>query len=482
MQGSKVYIYLAGTLICLIAIILVLTWGDEEKELLDQMIAAELKDQNEKGPTSTKQYRAVLDALKDEQALFSDKAVIWKSGLKYANEKLVQAKASLAAAQKISEAEQDEAYKKAMGDLTVAKHGRTEAQMTIAGLHTAMEKRLAFKKNRSTRVAAAQKKVEQAAALSLEDVKEKTQRAGLDWPEKKIQLDGWYQHLEKIMEQMRLARQTVQQENAKPDSQIQWAALIGAVEQIELSMEILPKDRESLLSRISQLYISWDKILVDMEIVEGYEVKFYHSYKLLKVTITDMAAKSSKHTTETLRVAVTKTDYEKNKNKLGMTLESKPVGKFDNEVEKTAQPPGYAYMASPSAGSNQFGRWQQSSSGSFWVWYGQYAFMRSLFGGDSGYRVYDRSWNDYDRSRRGGRSYYGSTGSGRNMYGSKGVYTQKRYSGSKYVKSGGFRRSNYVKSGGSYRGTRYSGSSYGSTGGSFRSRSYGSSSRFGGGK
>jgi len=43
-----------------------------------------------------------------------------------------------------------------------------------------------------------------------------------------------------------------------------------------------------------------------------------------------------------------------------------------------AQPAGFAYVAPPSQGSNQYGYWEHRGGGDFWVFYGQYALLRDL--------------------------------------------------------------------------------------------------------
>ena len=60
-------------------------------------------------------------------------------------------------------------------------------------------------------------------------------------------------------------------------------------------------------------------------------------------------------------------------------------------------------------GNPHYGSWSHGSGGSFWVWYGQYAFFSSMFGRD---RYYYHDW-----SRRRGYSYYHDVG--RNSYTSR---------------------------------------------------------------
>jgi hypothetical protein len=157
-------------------------------------------------------------------------------------------------------------------------------------------------------------------------------------------------------------------------------------------------------------------------------------------------------------VSVSQTTYEAMHNDLGMAIEQKPAGKYDSEYDHVAQPAGFAYVAPPSEGSNQYGHWEQRDGHSFWVFYGQYALLRDLLF-NSGYRPLDRGeWESYRTERSRGRTYYGQdadAGASAPKYGTNGTTTEQRYSGSTYAKSGGFRDSPYASKRGSYRDSPY---------------------------
>ena len=146
------------------------------------------------------------------------------------------------------------------------------------------------------------------------------------------------------------------------------------------------------------------------------------------------------------------------RNDLGMAVEHKPAGKFDSEADHVAQPAGFAYMAPPGQGSNQYGYWDHRDGRDFWVFYGQYALMRDLLFNRS-YRPIERyDWEGYQGSWRSGRTYYGrDEAAGAPRYGSQGTVTQDRYAGSSYARSGGFRDSQYASKSGSYRNSPYAG-------------------------
>ena len=83
--------------------------------------------------------------------------------------------------------------------------------------------------------------------------------------------------------------------------------------------------------------------------------------------------------------SISEQEYKKKKDALGMVVEHKPAGKYDNESERVTQPPGYSYVAPPGR-RNRYGYWgPRHGGGSFWHFYGQYAFMSHMLGGPRHY-------------------------------------------------------------------------------------------------
>lgn len=208
----------------------------------------------------------------------------------------------------------------------------------------------------------------------------------------------------------------------------------------------------TIRSEVAQLYTSWTETLSDMEIEDsGSSCRYQHQYT--KVIIN----KDGTHKTEVNWQNVSESVFDANQDNLGMSMKSKPLGKFDNEATKIAQHAGYNYMAQPGQ-SNRYGTWKTDSSGnSFWEFYGQYMFMQQLLWGPSYYQpIYASDYRSYRSSYDRGRPYYGTTSSGSRRYGSSGSYTSKRYSNSKY------RRSNTVKNYRSFSASKKTGKTSGS--------------------
>jgi hypothetical protein len=229
-----------------------------------------------------------------------------------------------------------------------------------------------------------------------------------------------------------------------------------------------------------------------MEVREGSVVTFHHQirkvttpYVAVSPEVAEAEEKAEKAAvgsgdagarTEETWVKVDKSRYLSMEKNLGMTIEHKPAGKYDSEATKTVQAAGYAYMSSPEEGRNRYGYWRHSGGSSFWVFYGQYAFMRSMFWGPSYYPIGYGHYRGYRGAYSAGRTWYGrdSSRGGGALYGSQGTRTKTTYANSKYRRSNGYKSTQFVKSGGTYRGSRYASKS--------SSRSSYSSSRYSSGR
>lgn len=155
-------------------------------------------------------------------------------------------------------------------------------------------------------------------------------------------------------------------------------------------------------------------ILFDMD-TEGTFFKTYlHQYKIIS------AIDSIPKEETTGWYEVSKDYFMLNANNMGMEIASKKDGK----VEKTVSPPGYGSYV----GNTRYGHWVDRGGSSFWQFYGQYAFMSSMFNMMT-YPVRRSYYNDYYTNYYGtGRVYYGPSTGGVTMYGTTGSYNSGRTS------------------------------------------------------
>lgn len=281
------------------------------------------------------------------------------------------------------------------------------------------------------------------------------EKAEAGWPEKKTDLDarlaslrGVVRHGEDLWQSTAANRRAAA---AGTVSGGESAALLTAADDLEASAAALPKQAAELQGLAGQLDDSWDKILIDME-TRGFGDSRDYEQKIRTVR-----THQGETTSEEQWVSVSRATFDAMQGDLGMAIEQKPAGKYDSEASHVAQPAGFAYIAPPSQGSNQYGHWEQHDGQSFWVFYGKYALLRDLLF-NYRYRPLGRGdWDGYRAESSQGHTYYGQSAEAGSppKYGTNGTATQERYSGSTYAKSGGFRDSPYATKGGSYRDSPY---------------------------
>ena len=154
-------------------------------------------------------------------------------------------------------------------------------------------------------------------------------------------------------------------------------------------------------------------ILHDMDYDDGTD-KYKHQYQIVKEQPDTVTSEITQW------YDVTDIEFNKNIENMGMEIASKK----DGVVKKVAAPPGY----SNSVGNEKYGQWKTRSDGtSFWEFYGQYMFISSMFNMMS-YPVSRGYYDDYGRSYRSGRSYYGPSSGGKSMYGTNSSYNSSKTS------------------------------------------------------
>ena len=143
-------------------------------------------------------------------------------------------------------------------------------------------------------------------------------------------------------------------------------------------------------------------ILEDMKQEGTFFKTYFHRYLVVL----------PERSTKTQWFEVPEKYYKKTSAMLGMSLLTRKEGVFDD----VPSPPGYAYV-----GDENYGRWREDDrGGSFWEFYGKYAFFSSLFGGWY-HPIYRNDYRDYQRYHTGRRPYFGS----KNQYGSSGTIVKK---------------------------------------------------------
>ena len=163
----------------------------------------------------------------------------------------------------------------------------------------------------------------------------------------------------------------------------------------------LPKDR------------TFSIILHDMDVRGNFTQTYYHKYEIIKGS--DVNIKSE--TTDWLRVS--EKEFNRYVNDMGMEITARDsVGK----LTKAVAPPGYNNYV----GNAKYGHWQNQGGHSFWAFYGQYAFMSTMFrmGAYPVRRSYYNDWNG--NYRQTNRRYYGPSSGSSTYYGTSSRFNRTR--------------------------------------------------------
>ena len=164
-------------------------------------------------------------------------------------------------------------------------------------------------------------------------------------------------------------------------------------------------------------------ILYDMDVQGNFFEKYYHQYKIVRGQDEDDIREVTTDWKE-----VGKQEFNRYVNDMGMEIAARDS---TGALTKNVAPPGYNNYV----GNTRYGYWNNSGGSSFWAFYGQYAFMSSLFRMGS-YPVQRSYYNDWGRNYRGtGRTYYGPTTGGSSYYGTGSSYNRSANSGSSWSRN-----------------------------------------------
>ncbi|MEM9324348.1 MAG: hypothetical protein AAGA85_01775 [Bacteroidota bacterium] len=194
-------------------------------------------------------------------------------------------------------------------------------------------------------------------------------------------------------------------------------------------------------------------ILNDMDVQGNFFETYFHQYRLIRGDGEDIR----EVTTDWKEVS--KEEFQRHVNNMGMEIAARDS---TGQLSKTASPPGYNnYVGNP-----RYGYWNNSGGSSFWAFYGQYAFLSSMFRMGS-YPVSRGYYNDWRGNYRGSRPYYGPSSGGTSYYGTNSTYNRSSNPNSSWS-----RNTSSFKNRVASRTSRSSSSR--SSSGSFRSRGGGS--------
>ena len=435
---------------------------------LPRSVRRDIASANDRLQQADRQVRQSAETVRKEMAqapdLFQGTSVAaeWPARLAAARQKIDAAKNDSRQLAKLEHEYRRDAGIRAERLLADEQNLSNTAVQDSAAVEASAGKWLAFRRNLSYSAGNMKTEYDAVRAVDLGPVAATVEKTERDWPVKKTDLDNRLAALREVPKTAESKWQAT--EKARQDAisgkatGAETALLIEEDDYLAQEKTGLPRQADELRGMCGQLYDAWDKILTDLDVSHYSSDTIYREkVKTVRTHFTDLAAKKSEVSSNEQWQDVPEASYEAVKNDLGMAIAHKDIGEYDSEAQSVAQPAGFAYIASPAQGSNQYGYWTHDGGNSVWTFLPQYLLMRELLWGHDHRPVVMDEYNGYRSAQTSGQTYYGKdTVTGQPRYGSHGTFTQKRYASSRYVQSGGFSGSSYAS-----RGTRESPSRFG---------------------
>lgn len=438
------------TLVC--ALVILASCGARLPRSLRQDIAAEkdrLHDAEQQLQRSQSRVHEDLAKSPDLFRGFSAPSE-WESKLSGAREKLASAERDSAQLAELARRDRADSRIRVEQLLDQERDLRLNAVQDAEGVEAAADKWLDVQRNPSGYLDKLNREHEEIQILDPSPVSITVQKAERDWPAKKTDLDSRLAALLEIpksAETQWIATETARREASEGKlTATDVATLVQADDALSEDARALRRKADELRDQCGQLYNAWDKILVDLDVSHDRGRSVYREeIKTVRTHFVDVASKKTETSSDERWVDVSEPAYQSVENDLGMAIAHKDAGLFDSEAQTTPEPAGFAYIAPPSQGSNQYGYWTHSGGESFWTFLPEYLLLRELMWGHDYRPIVVGEYNGYRTAERMGRSYYGQeTFTGAPKYGTHGTFTQQHYAQSRYVQSGGFKGSAYA--------------------------------------
>jgi hypothetical protein len=420
---------------------------------LPRELRRQISDADSRLLQAQSQFRKAADEIKADlnhsPDLFKAVAADWNNRLNTAKSKLDAAETDRRELSRLDKSGDKNGIPRVRQLLTDEDRLRQTALDEANAVSAQANRWLDFQRNLPHYMAKMQQQHDSVHGADFTAVTRAVEKAEQDWPGKRADLDRRLETLRSAPDRAEQewkateAEREVAQSGKASGAQV--ATLIQAEDVIETSAN-LPAEEQQLEGLCGQLYYAWDKVLDDLDVREaGASSVYREKVKTVRTHFAESGDHAPQTSTDVRWVDVSPSAYQSVENDLGMAISHKDAGLYDSEAANTAQPAGFAYIAPPNVGSNQYGYWTHNESGSFWTFLPQYLIMRQLFWGNSYRPIVVNEYNTYYNYARTGRTYYGeSSPAAPPKYGSHGTFTQQNYGSSRYVQSGGFKNSSFA--------------------------------------
>lgn len=483
---------LAIILIALIAVVLFAGLDHLPRSLRSSVEAASTRVVTDR--TQFNEARAAINgAIGKDPDLFRTQAALWQSRLLQGDNKLKQTEAEVSRLKELAKANKREDSGKVQAELARIETMRAGTVQEAQNLRTEAERWLGYKRNLPEQLSSMRANYESLKAFNPSQQAATAQKAMVDWPQKKDDLERRLKTIDALKQQGEEAWASTAGERSQAEANnlagLDYAKLFAAGEAIAGDLREVQRGATTADSLAGQLYVGRDKMLLELDDDDGRKQKV----RVVETRYADSALTNPSTASREEWENVDANRFDQLKKSIGMVVERKPAGKFDSEAEKMIQPPGYAYVAPPGQ-ANQYGSWNNG----VWSWLPQYLILSQLLRTSSVPPISTGNYYDYDQARRRGNVWYGRNGEyGSTWSRNSGTVDRLRRWGSGTSSQGGgtissgstrpregwntggstFGGSKYESRGG-FGGSRYQ-SRPGSGGSGFGSRSYSRGGSFG---
>lgn len=196
-------------------------------------------------------------------------------------------------------------------------------------------------------------------------------------------------------------------------------------------------------------------ILYDMDVKGNFFESYFHKYKIVRGSDPENISEI-----ETDWKEVGEKEFKNYVNDMGMEIAARDS---TGKLTKNVAPPGYNnYVGNP-----RYGYWNNSGGSSFWAFYGQYAFMSSMFNMMT-YPARRSYYDDWRGNYYGsGRRYYGPRDDRGGYYGTNSSYNRNSNPSSSWSRNNSSFKNRVASRTGRTSSNRSSSSSSRSRGGGF---------------
>jgi hypothetical protein len=423
---------------------------------LPPSLRRDIAAESEKLADSRKQVESVGIAVNNDLAsdpdLFRDAAAPqqWRSRLGEAQRELADAEVADRSLEELAHRDRADSRLEAERLLARERGERNQAVAESKSVQAEAEKWVKFKASLPSSLAKLEHEYQSVHEWTPGPVADVVHKAESDWPAKKAVLENRLTALESLpaaadndWSSSEAARQHAA---AGSVNGADVATLIKTDDDLSTDEAALTSEAADLQGLAGQLYDSWDKILTDLDATGSNENQLYRErIRTIRTHLADPASRQSTTTNSEQWVTVSGPEFYHVENDLGMAIAHKDLGLFDSEAQTTAQPPGFAYIATEEQGSNQYGYWAHGSGESVWHWLPEYLILRELLWNHDYRPIVLGEYRGYRTAQNAGRTFYGqTTPTSPPKYGTGGTYTATHYAGSRYAQAGGYKGSAYA--------------------------------------